>query len=47
MRAIAENLASGEKIEVEISDDKLEEGKGFGDTMWEATGRAVLDALRE
>lgn len=25
MRAIAENLASGEKIEVEISDDKLEE----------------------
>jgi hypothetical protein len=28
------------------SDDKLEEGKGFGDTMWEATGRAILDAVR-
>jgi hypothetical protein len=29
-----------------LSDDKIEEGKGFGDTMWEATGRAVLDAVR-
>jgi hypothetical protein len=29
-----------------LSDDKIEDGKGFGDTMWEATGRAVLDAVR-
>ena len=28
------------------SDDKLEEGKGFGDTLWEATCRSALDAVQ-
>lgn len=28
------------------TDDKLEEGKAYGDTLWEATCRAVLDAVR-